>query len=216
MTGDTLTIKGTRKPHDVKQGETWHRRERGSGDFFRTVQLPYNVDAGKVQAECVAGVLKIVLPRAEADKPRKISVKAANEQECERSWKKQKNLNVEKAQVTALPCEGQRKGCLPLPWTSSRCQQFVIYADMRGGDKGVTITLENDVLTIEAQVGEMTFDKHSTTYSEYGVGDYRRAFTLNEAFERDKIEARMKNGVLSVVLPKAEAVKTRSIPIKAG
>jgi HSP20 family molecular chaperone IbpA len=92
-----------------------------------------------------------------------------------------------------------------------------IYADMPGADdKGVNITLENDVLTIEAQVGEVTFDKHSTTYTEYGIGDYHRAFTLNEAFERDRIEAKMKNGVLSIVLPKAEAVKTRSIPIKAG
>jgi HSP20 family protein len=78
VTGDTLTIKGTRKPHEVKQGETWHRRERGSGDFFRTVQLPFNVDAGKVQAEYVNGVLRIVLPRAEADKPRKISVTPGN------------------------------------------------------------------------------------------------------------------------------------------
>ena len=78
VTGDTLTIKGTRKPHEVKEGLTWHRRERGSGDFFRTVQLPYAVDAGKVQADYVNGVLKIVLPRAEADKPRKITVKPAS------------------------------------------------------------------------------------------------------------------------------------------
>lgn len=74
VTGDTLTIKGTRKPYEVKEGETWHRRERGSGDFFRTVQLPYTVDAGKVQAEYAHGVLRITLPRAESDKPRKIVV----------------------------------------------------------------------------------------------------------------------------------------------
>ncbi|MCK7470992.1 MAG: Hsp20/alpha crystallin family protein [Desulfomicrobium escambiense] len=47
VTGDALSIKGTRKPHEVKEGETWHRRERGSGDFFRTVQLPFNVDRRK-------------------------------------------------------------------------------------------------------------------------------------------------------------------------
>jgi len=74
VTGDTLTIKGLRKEHETKEGETWHRRERGSGNFYRTVQLPYNVDGNKVQADYVNGVLKIVLPRAEADKPRKISV----------------------------------------------------------------------------------------------------------------------------------------------
>jgi HSP20 family protein len=74
VTGDTLTIRGTRKAQEVKQGETWHRRERGAGNFYRTVQLPYNVDGNKVQADYVGGVLKIELPRAEADKPRKISV----------------------------------------------------------------------------------------------------------------------------------------------
>ncbi len=74
VTGDVLSIKGTRKAHEAKEGETWHRRERGSGSFYRTVQLPYNVEGNKVQADYVNGVLRIVLPRAEADKPRKITV----------------------------------------------------------------------------------------------------------------------------------------------
>lgn len=76
VTGDVLSLKGTRRPHEAKEGETLHRRERGSGEFYRTVQLPYNVDGLKVQADYVNGVLRIVLPRAEADKPRKISITA--------------------------------------------------------------------------------------------------------------------------------------------
>ena len=92
-----------------------------------------------------------------------------------------------------------------------------IYADMPGADdKSVNVSLENDVLTIEAQSQDVSFDKHDVTYTEYGEGDYYRAFTLNETIDRDKIEARMKNGVLNIVLPKAEAVKPRSIPIKVG
>jgi len=74
VTGDVLSIKGTRKAYDAKEGETWHRRERGSGSFYRTVQLPYNVESTRVQADYTNGVLRIVLPRAEADKPRKITV----------------------------------------------------------------------------------------------------------------------------------------------
>ena len=131
-----------------------------------------------------------------------------------------KILNVEKAQVPETAAAERTKDRVvftPAVDIVEDANNLYLYADMPGADdKGVNITLENDVLTIEAQVGEVTFDKHSTTYSEYGVGDYRRAFTLNEAFERDKIEAKMKNGVLGIVLPKAEAVKTRSIPIKAG
>ncbi|HOJ14439.1 MAG TPA: Hsp20/alpha crystallin family protein [Deltaproteobacteria bacterium] len=78
VSGDTLSIKGSRKPRELKEGEQWHRRERGFGEFFRTVQLPFTVDASKVSAEYTNGVLKIVLPRSEADKPRKIAVKSTN------------------------------------------------------------------------------------------------------------------------------------------
>lgn len=92
-----------------------------------------------------------------------------------------------------------------------------IYADVPGAhDKGVNVTLENDVLTIEAQVEDIPLEGHAATYAEYGTGDYFRAFTLNEAIDRDKIEATLKDGVLSIVLPKSEVVKTKKIPIKAG
>lgn len=77
VTGDTLTLKGERKPLELKEGEAWHRRERGYGTFTRTVHLPYNVDGAKVEAKYDKGTLKITLPRAEADKPRKISVRTA-------------------------------------------------------------------------------------------------------------------------------------------
>ena len=73
--GDTLTIKGSRKQHELAEGQTWHRRERGTGSFYRTVTLPFNVDGTKVEADYVKGVLKVELPRAEADKPKKITVK---------------------------------------------------------------------------------------------------------------------------------------------
>jgi len=77
ITGDVLTLKGTRRRQEIGEGQTWHRRERGYGDFYRTIQLPYNVDSAKVEAKYNKGILRITLPRAEADKPRKISVKTA-------------------------------------------------------------------------------------------------------------------------------------------
>ncbi|HSW64166.1 MAG TPA: Hsp20/alpha crystallin family protein [Dissulfurispiraceae bacterium] len=75
VVGSTLTVKGSRKPCEVKEGEAYHRRERWAGQFTRTVELPYVVETGKVDARVSKGVLTVVLPRAEADKPKKISVK---------------------------------------------------------------------------------------------------------------------------------------------
>ncbi|MBW2568728.1 MAG: Hsp20/alpha crystallin family protein [Deltaproteobacteria bacterium] len=75
VTGDTLTISGSRPSDAFKEGEICHRRERAYGRFNRSIQLPFKVDADKVEAKYEKGVLKIVLPRAEENKPKKISIK---------------------------------------------------------------------------------------------------------------------------------------------
>lgn len=74
---NTLTLRGSRKPEELKQGESVHRRERWSGAFVRTVELPFEVDGSQVQAECRQGVLTVRLPRAAEHKPRKIAIKAS-------------------------------------------------------------------------------------------------------------------------------------------
>jgi len=75
VVGETLTITGERKPEDLPKDAVYHRQERGAGKFTRTIDLPFQVDGGKVQATLEKGVLRILLPRAEQDKPRKITVK---------------------------------------------------------------------------------------------------------------------------------------------
>jgi HSP20 family protein len=75
VVGDTLTISGSRQAEALKAGDSYHRQERDFGRFSRTIQLPFHVEANKVEAKYARGLLKITLPRAEADKPRKIAVK---------------------------------------------------------------------------------------------------------------------------------------------
>lgn len=72
--GDTLTVRGSRREMELKEGERYHRRERGYGDFVRTIQMPYRVDSDKVEARYERGVLTITLPRSEEDRPRKIQL----------------------------------------------------------------------------------------------------------------------------------------------
>lgn len=75
--GDVLTISGRREPEEHPADVRYHRQERGYGSFTRSVELPYQVDAGKVEATFKNGIIEIELPRAEEDKPRKITVKSA-------------------------------------------------------------------------------------------------------------------------------------------
>jgi HSP20 family protein len=72
--GNQLTLKGERKVTVPEKG-VWHRQERASGPFSRTLTLPFHVDADKVEATFENGVLLVKLPKHESARPRKIVVK---------------------------------------------------------------------------------------------------------------------------------------------
>ena len=74
---DKLIISGERKREekDIKEGEGYAYYGRQYGKFQKTFVLPSTVDKARVEAEYEAGVLKIVLPKAEEQKPKQIEVK---------------------------------------------------------------------------------------------------------------------------------------------
>jgi len=77
VVGETLTLNGSRQLEQMDENSRYHRQERGYGNFTRSIELPFQVEGDKVEATYKNGVLKISLPRAAADKPKKIAVKTA-------------------------------------------------------------------------------------------------------------------------------------------
>lgn len=77
VVGDTLTLSGSRQSDELEEGEKYHRRERRSGKFSRTFQLPFRIETDRIEANFEKGLLHVSVPRSEADKPKKISVKSA-------------------------------------------------------------------------------------------------------------------------------------------
>ncbi len=75
IAGETVVIKGTKKCPCESDDVQYHRRERGAGDFSRTVVLPEKVDADKISASMTDGILIIHLPKSEAGVLKKIKVK---------------------------------------------------------------------------------------------------------------------------------------------
>jgi HSP20 family protein len=71
---DQVSIRGTRTVKPAETGASYHRRERDSGQFRRTLTLPQAVDADKITATYKDGVLEVVLPRSPDVKPRRIQV----------------------------------------------------------------------------------------------------------------------------------------------
>ena len=77
VAGETLSLRGSRPTSAMKEGDMAHQRERQEGGFARTVQLPFRVEAEQVSARLKDGIVWITLPRAEADKPKRITVTSA-------------------------------------------------------------------------------------------------------------------------------------------
>ncbi len=74
--GDTVTLKGERKPIELDEGASYHRRERATGTFQRSLTLPKKVDSENIKATYKNGVLTISLKKEKAALPKQIAVDA--------------------------------------------------------------------------------------------------------------------------------------------
>jgi len=77
LEGNTLTISGERKQQEEKKEGENYRSERYFGRFQRSLTLPSQVDANKIQANYKDGVLSVTLPKSEESKSKQIQVKTS-------------------------------------------------------------------------------------------------------------------------------------------
>jgi len=73
-TGKNISITGERKIGSEEEGTKYHRKEREAGRFSRAIALPRDVDTGKIEAKLADGILTLVVAKAEAAKPKQITV----------------------------------------------------------------------------------------------------------------------------------------------
>lgn len=91
---------------------------------------------------------------------------------------------------------------------------LTVVLEMPGvGKENVDINVEANVLSIEGRLNFSSYEGMQPIYTEYNIGHYRRSFSLSNKVDQSLIEAEMKDGVLTVTLPKAEEAKPRKIAI---
>lgn len=93
-------------------------------------------------------------------------------------------------------------------------KELLLYMDMPGvGKDKIKINLEKNVLSIDGTINADSYAKLKPLYSEYNIGNYSRQFELSSKIDQEKIEAKMENGVLSLILPKVAEAQPRTIQI---
>ena len=116
--------------------------------------------------------------------------------------------------LVARDSGGSRRVYVPRVDVYETKDSIVLVADMPGvDDKSLDITVEKDTLTIKGSVAAKGLKDHRVYHAEYGVGDYERIFRISDAVDHDHITASMKDGLLNVMLPKAEHAIAKKIPV---
>ena len=92
---------------------------------------------------------------------------------------------------------------------------LTVILEMPGVEKNnVQIKIEDDILKVDGRLDLSKYKGLQPLYIEYNVGDYTRSFQLSSKVDQSKITADLKNGVLTLTLPKVEEAKPRTIQIR--
>jgi HSP20 family protein len=122
----------------------------------------------------------------------------------------QEKREVEKKQESTVPA----RAFLPATDIFESADALTIVMEMAGVDKkSLDVNVEDGILTVEGRLDFSKYEGMQPVYTEYNIGHYRRSFSLSSKIDQDRISAQMQDGVLTLLLPKAEEAKPRRISV---
>ena len=122
----------------------------------------------------------------------------------------QHKREVEKKQESTMPV----RDFVPVTDIFETEQALTVVLEMPGVSKeSVEVGVENDVITITGRINSSKYEGLQPLYTEYNIGNYSRSFQISSKIEQEGIKAELKDGVMTLVLPKAEKAMPRRISV---
>jgi HSP20 family molecular chaperone IbpA len=118
--------------------------------------------------------------------------------------------------VRREPDEAHTPALIPLVDVSEDETGITLLADLPGADReSLSIRVDGDTLTLEAPIALGEPKEMEAVYAEVRAGRWRRSFTLSRELDSASIEATLKDGLLTLRLPKQERARPRRIEVRA-
>jgi HSP20 family molecular chaperone IbpA len=125
----------------------------------------------------------------------------------------QEKREIEKGQEATTPT----RAFMPNADIFETENALTVVLEMAGVDReNINISVENGLLTVEGRIDFSKYEGLQPLYSEYNIGPYRRSFRLSSRVDQEKISAELRDGVVTLVLPKAEEAKPHRIEVKTS
>ena len=122
----------------------------------------------------------------------------------------QQKREVESKQEATIPA----RVFVPVTDIFETDEALTVILEMPGVDKdNVDLKVENDVLKIDGWINFSRYEGLQPVYTEYNIGNYARSFQLSSKIDQDRISAELRDGVMTLVLPKSEKAKPRKIAV---
>jgi HSP20 family protein len=123
----------------------------------------------------------------------------------------QKKREIEKKEESTIPV----RIFAPAADIYEAENDLTVILEMPGVEKNnVDIRVEDGALSVEGRLDLTKYKGLQPLYTEYNIGHYARSFRLSSKIDQNKIAAEMKDGVLSLKLPKVEEAKPRTIQVR--
>jgi HSP20 family protein len=216
---NTIRISG-KKVVAFPDGVSVHRRERIVGEFDRTLHFRF----GSIQVAsrpstrmgfslCIYRARRAtsLVPLRSTERAFFDAGKRSTTMASKQELQVQQKRELETKQETTIPA----RTFLPTADIFEAEDALHVVLEMPGVEKdNINIGVRDGVLSIDGRLDFSKYKDMHPLYTEYNVGNYSRSFRLSSVIDQNKIGAELRDGVLSLTLPKVEEAKPRSIQIK--
>jgi len=209
--GNVVKLSGYSELGSNSEPGLFHLRERFAGTMERQINFPFSVDASRTHVSFACGVMILQLPRLEPRLVGRIDFDSGSDHkfvvgELGRLVDEIKLRGFDRKEARCQKERNQTGSPRSDLYETADC--FRLLVDLPGVYDDIYISIEDNEMFIDARVTQSNFADCELVFSEYNLTDYKRAFKLLDTIDQSNIVASLKDGLLSVTLPKVLAKVT--------